>query len=142
MKWFGQEHAIDIGAFAIEEKVKHEATVRLHAENVLEVLAGESSNISDATEARVVVDKYVILGVRPESKADVVNEVFRVHGPVLEPATELSHPLFLPLVKLIGGEIVLDCVAERCADAHPLTDARGDDCVDGLLVRRRSLLLR
>jgi hypothetical protein len=76
MKRFGQEHVVDIGAFAIEAKVKDEATVRLHAEDILKVIAGESSDVSDATEARVVVNKYVILRVGPESKANVVNAVF------------------------------------------------------------------
>ena len=129
MKRFGQEYAIDIGAFVIKVKVKHAATIHLHTENILKVIAGESSDISDATEAHVVVDTYVIPGVGPES-------------PVLEPAAGLAYPLFLPLVEISGGEVVLDFAAERCAGAYPLIDTRGDDRVDVLLARRRSLLLQ
>ena len=111
MKRCGQEHVVAIGAFTIETKVKHKVSVRLHTDNILKGIAGESSDDNDATEVRVVVNKYAILGDRPESKANVVNAVFGVDGPFLEPAADLAHPLFLPLVKLSGGEIVLDFVA-------------------------------
>ena len=75
-------------------ELEHEATVRLHAEHILKVIAGESPNGSGATKARVIVNEDVILSVGPESKANVFDAIIQVDGPVLEPAVDLVNPLF------------------------------------------------
>ena len=59
----GEKVVAKVGAVSVQAEVQHKSTNRLHTENVLKVVAGQAPGVSDATQARVVVNKKVLPGV-------------------------------------------------------------------------------